>query len=84
MGTSRKSAFDVIVIGSGISGLSAAVSAASAGAKVVVLERSTKEEFGGNTRWTESYFRMKSDAEVSDDFEELLITNAGSTKARRE
>jgi tricarballylate dehydrogenase len=69
--------FDVIVIGSGISGLSAAVSANSAGAKALVLERATKEEFGGNTRWTESYFRMKNESEVSDDFEELLVSNAG-------
>lgn len=69
--------WDLLVIGSGISGLSAAVSAATAGARVLVLERAVREEFGGNTRWTESYFRMKSDTEVSDDFEELLISNAG-------
>jgi len=69
--------WDLLVIGSGISGLSAAVAAATAGARVLVLERSVPEEFGGNTRWTESYFRMKSDTEVSDDFEELLISNAG-------
>lgn len=68
---------DLLVIGSGISGLSAAVAAATAGARVVVLERSAPEQFGGNTRWTESYFRMKNDNEVSDDFEEKLITNAG-------
>ncbi len=43
----------------------------------MVLERSVHEEFGGNTRWTESYFRMKSESEVSDDFEERLISNAG-------
>src|SRR5450830_90056 len=69
--------WDLLVIGSGISGLSASVAAATAGARVLVLERAIAEEFGGNTRWTESYFRMKSDTEVSDDFEELLISNAG-------
>jgi tricarballylate dehydrogenase len=69
--------FDVIVIGCGIAGLCAAVSATHTGAEVAVLERSTKEEFGGNTRWTESYFRMKSESEVSDDFEDLLVSNAG-------
>lgn len=69
--------YGVIVIGCGISGLSCAVSAAQAGAKVVVLERATEPEFGGNTRWTESYFRMKNAHEVSDDFEELLVANAG-------
>ena len=68
---------DVLVVGCGISGLSAAVAAAAAGATVTVLERATPEEFGGNTRWTESYFRMKSETEVSDDFEELLVANAG-------
>lgn len=68
---------DVLVIGCGISGLSAAVAAAAAGANVVVLERATPEEFGGNTRWTEAYFRMKDENEVSDDFEELLVINAG-------
>lgn len=69
--------FDVLIVGSGIAGLSAALSAANGGAKVCVLERSNEEEFGGNTRWTEAYFRMKSEDEVSDDFEELLVTNAG-------
>lgn len=69
--------FDLIVIGCGISGLSCAVSATEQGVRAVVLERATEEEFGGNTRWTESYFRMKSPREVSDDFEELLVSNAG-------
>lgn len=69
--------FDVLVIGSGIAGLSAACSAADRGAKVAVLERSSPAEFGGNTRWTEAYFRMKSEDEVSEDFEELLVSNAG-------
>lgn len=67
----------VLVIGCGISGLTAAVSAAAAGAHVVVLERASPEEFGGNTRWTESYLRMKDENQVSDDFEELLVGNAG-------
>jgi tricarballylate dehydrogenase len=40
---------DVLVIGSGIAGLSAAVSACDAGARVTILERSTEEEYGGNT-----------------------------------
>ena len=69
--------FDLIVVGCGIAGLSTAVSAMQGGAKVVVLERSTEAEFGGNTRWTEAYLRMKSEHEVSDDFEEMLVTNAG-------
>ena len=69
--------FDLIVVGCGIAGLSTAVSAMQGGAKVIVLERSVEAEFGGNTRWTEAYLRMKSEHEVSDDFEEMLVTNAG-------
>jgi tricarballylate dehydrogenase len=72
-----KMQFDVLVIGSGIAGLSAACAAAEKGAKVAVLERSSPDEYGGNTRWTEAYLRMKSEHEVSDDFEELLVSNAG-------
>lgn len=72
-----ESEFDVLVVGSGIAGLSAACAAVDAGARVAVLERSSPEDFGGNTRWTESYLRMKSEHEVSDDFEELLVSNAG-------
>ena len=72
-----ESSFDLVVVGCGIAGLSTAVSAMQGGARVMVLERSTEGEFGGNTRWTESYLRMKSEHEVSDDFEESLVTNAG-------
>ncbi len=77
MSGSLERAFDVTVIGAGISGLSAAVAAAAAGARVAVLERATEDEFGGNTRWTEAYFRMSSEDEVSADFEERLAENAG-------
>lgn len=69
--------FDVIVVGCGIAGLSAAATALQAGARVAILERATKEERGGNTRWTEALLRMKSEAEVSDDFEAHFARNAG-------
>ena len=64
--------FDVVVAGCGIAGLSAAVSAAQGGAKVAVLERAPIEERGGNTRYTDAYLRMKSETEVTDDFETHL------------
>lgn len=66
---------NVVVIGCGIAGLCAAVAAAQAGVTVVVLERATMAERGGNSRWTEAYMRMKSVDEVSDDFEISLIEN---------
>ena len=69
--------YDVIVVGCGIAGLSAAVSALEAGARVVLLERAPKEERGGNTRYTESFWRMRSHDEVSDDFVERFAENAG-------
>lgn len=69
---------DVVVVGHGVAGLSAAVAAAEDGVKVVVLERAPFEEYGGNTRWTDAYMRMKSDQEVSDDFEEHFAENPGT------
>lgn len=69
--------FDVVVAGCGIAGLSAAVSAAESGARVALLERATREERGGNTRWTEAFMRMKNENEVSDDFEEHFMANSG-------
>jgi tricarballylate dehydrogenase len=67
--------FDLVVAGCGVAGLSAAVSAAENGARVAVLERSTREERGGQSRYTEAYLRMKSDSEVTDDFETHLAEN---------
>jgi tricarballylate dehydrogenase len=68
--------FDVIIIGCGIAGLSAAVSALQAGAKVAIVERAPVHDRGGNSRWTESFWRMQSDAQVADDLEERLADNA--------
>jgi len=69
--------FDVVVVGCGIAGLSAAATALQAGAKVAIVERAPKEERGGQTRYTEALLRMKSEAEVSDDFEAHFARNAG-------
>lgn len=68
---------DLIIVGCGVAGMSAAVAALEKGLKVINLERSGEENFGGNSRWTEAYLRMKNDAEVSDDFEEHFANNAG-------
>jgi tricarballylate dehydrogenase len=67
--------FDLVVAGCGVAGLSAAVAAAEGGLKVAVIERSTRDERGGQSRYTEAYLRMKSLTEVTDDFETHLAEN---------
>ncbi|MGX4694887.1 FAD-dependent oxidoreductase [Streptomyces sp. JNUCC 63] len=65
--------YDVVVAGSGIAGLSAAISARESGARVALLDRATEKESGGNTRYTEAYLRMKSLDEVSDGLAEAIV-----------
>ena len=68
--------YDVVVAGCGVAGLSAAVTAAELGKRVAIVERATREERGGQSRYTEAYLRMKSLDQVSDDFTEHLAENA--------
>ncbi|MCC8961604.1 FAD-dependent oxidoreductase [Bradyrhizobium sp. Pear76] len=68
---------DVVVVGCGIAGLSTAVSALQGGLSVTLIERAPEPDFGGNSRWTEAYCRMKNEREISDDFEEHFAANAG-------
>lgn len=68
---------DLVIVGCGVAGLSAAVTALEAGLSVLNLERAPEHHFGGNSRWTEAYMRMKNDSEVSDDFEDHFAHNAG-------
>lgn len=67
----------ILVVGSGIAGLSAALTAAETGAQVTIVERALEGEHGGNTRYTEAYLRMKSMDEVADDFVDHFMANAG-------
>lgn len=73
----REHEFDVVVVGCGVAGLSAAVAARQKGVNVALLERAPIEERGGNTRYTEAFLRMKSEDEVADDFESHFAANAG-------
>lgn len=68
---------DLLIVGCGVAGLSAAVTALQAGRSVTLIERADEANFGGNSRWTEAYLRMKNDSEVADDFEEHFAENAG-------
>jgi tricarballylate dehydrogenase len=70
--------YDVVVVGCGVAGLSAAVSAAQQGVRVALLERAPIEERGGQSRYTEAYLRMKSESEVTDDFEIHLAENGSA------
>ena len=63
----------VIVVGSGIAGLTAALSARESGATVTIIERATPAEAGGNTRYTEAFLRMESQHVVSPDLEDRLL-----------
>src|SRR6266508_6027924 len=68
---------DVLVVGCGAAGLTSALAALENGASVIILERSPKEDRGGNTRWTEALLRLKSTDEVSDDFVSWYAAQCG-------
>ena len=46
----RSEKFNVVVIGTGLTGMAAALAAQNAGAKVAVLEKVSEKEVGGNSR----------------------------------
>ena len=69
--------FDVIVVGCGGAGPAAALAAQEKGARVCILERASRDESGGNTRYTGAWLRMKSVELVSEDFEAHFAENAG-------
>lgn len=78
---------DVIVIGSGIAGLSAAVSAAQTaadteGGRVILVDRAEEAEAGGLTKWTSAYLRLDDVYEPGDSFvPDILEFSDGRTPA---
>ncbi len=48
---------DVLVVGTGISGLAAAISAAEEGARVILVEKASIEDRGGNTKFADAQIR---------------------------
>jgi tricarballylate dehydrogenase len=61
---------DIVVVGAGLAGLSAALSARECGASVIVLECAPQEERGGNTRFSNGAMRAVYDGVA--DIEELV------------
>ncbi len=53
-----RAAFDVVVVGAGNAGLTAAIAAREAGASVLVLEKAPEAERGGDTAFTGGLFRF--------------------------
>ena len=75
----REVDYDIVVIGCGVAGTSAALSAAETAKKenrnlkIAILERADYDHRGGNSRWTASYMRMKNLDEVADNFVEDMM-----------
>ena len=50
--------YDVVVVGAGNAALSAAMAARENGARVLILEKASEEEKGGNSYFTAGGFRF--------------------------
>ena len=80
---------EIIVIGGGIAGLSAALTASEAGASVTILERAPLDERGGNTRFSNAAMRAVYDgvediARLVDDFSDQDRARADFGRYTRE
>ena len=87
---SYEESYDLVVVGCGAAGLAAALSAAESASEVgeenfsvAVLERSPKEERGGNTRWTGAYLRLKDTETIADGFVEDMLQYSGGRSDER-
>jgi tricarballylate dehydrogenase len=75
--------YDLVVLGCGAAGLSAACSYAAAAAsqgrqaRVAVVERATRADRGGATRWTSSWFRITEDRRLDPAFVDRMNAVSG-------
>lgn len=68
---------EIVVVGSGVAGLAAAVSAAEHGASVLVLERGPQNERGGGSLYTGAYLRLASEDELAPHFRQDFMWLSG-------
>jgi len=80
----RSETFNVVVIGTGFSGMVAAVAASSAGAKVAVLEKLAEKDQGGNSKLAGGLIaipRENSQAAKDEYFEDYMKKSSGKGNA---
>lgn len=70
---------DVLIVGAGLAGLSAAVTAHDNGARVIILEKAPIDERGGNTRFSNGAMRA-----VYSGVEDIDALTGGLTDAEKE
>ena len=73
--------YDVIVVGAGNAALCAALSAQEQGAKVLVLEKASEEERGGNSTFTAGGFRFVHDG--VDDLRSDVLVDLSDAEAKQ-
>jgi tricarballylate dehydrogenase len=70
--------YDVVVLGTGLAGVAAALAAWEGGASVLVVEKAPLESAGGNTRFSGGGFRIPRGDFTPDDFyEDLMLVTRG-------
>ncbi|MEI9806150.1 MAG: FAD-dependent tricarballylate dehydrogenase TcuA [Pseudolabrys sp.] len=75
--------FDVIVVGTGLAGHAAALSAREQGANVLVIDKAPETSMGGNTRFSGGALRTPSDSVSADDLiNELQQMSGGRANPR--
>ncbi|MGI0092253.1 MAG: FAD-binding protein [Nitrososphaerales archaeon] len=81
--------YDLIIVGAGAAGTSAALSAAERAKasgknlRIAILERTGESDWGGNSRYTNSYFRMTDEEHLYPTFEEDIMKDSKG-KANRD